>query len=382
MGRKIIILLLGLSLTTSCLLVDPYESKVEEEIILQGAPKAEESAPSEFTWETMVYQEIEINNTNTSVLNRAGEVIAEDLPIGKYLIPKNSDDSLQCMQITYVTMGMNSEEDITISFPSEEGMGSFMVEDLFPYQGDKDFNDIVFNYSIKYFLVGGTNNKVSKMQISVLPKAMGGNAEMVGIGLKFNSFQGKIAKVTGASSMEGSFFSQLAANGTEEGQTSCTVVPLVGDIRSLFASRKGFLNTFASLPQVESSMVTVEIEFEQGSCPDYSEVVNHIGSTDMPGGVSFFVTVDSRGKEIFTKGNAPTDKFDFSLFKATGREDFSNEDNFVWAIQNASQIDYPQEMVSIFEAYPKFINWVNSLGIEDNDWYQSPEMGKIFNFAI
>lgn len=382
MGRRIIILIIALASTTSCLLVDPYESKVEEEVVFAGNP-AEEIVPGEFSWETMVYRDVEILNSNTTVYNCQNEIIADGLPMGKYRIAVNGDDSIQCIQNTYVSFSASprSEGENTISFPSEDGMGTFMVEDLFPYQGDMDFNDIVFSFSIKYYLTAGNNDKVSKMTVKISPKAMGGNSDMVGIGLKFNDLQGRISKVSGAS-LEGSNFTDMAENGTENGQSHCTVVPLIGDMRSLFATGEGFLNTFVSLENVSSSSSEITIEFEQGYYPDYSSVVEYIGSADVTDGVSFFVTVDSRSKEIFTKGNTPTDKFDYSLFKNTGREDFSNEENFVWAIQNASEIAYPQEMVSIYEAYPSFNNWVNSLGNEDKGWYKSPETGKIFNFAI
>lgn len=384
MGNKLIILFLGFTLATSCLILDPYESKVEDEVVFQSAETVNTAVPSEFSWESMVYENVEILNSNTTVYNRQGEVIAEQLPLGKYMIPRNANDSIQCIQNTYVTFGASpcSESAKTITFPSEKSMGSFMVEDLFPYQGDMDFNDIVFSFSITYYLDDENEGKVSKMAVKILPKAIGGNAEMIGVALKFNSFEGKISKVSGASSLTGSNFTDISSNGTESGQNNCTVVPLVGDMRSLFASRQGFLNTMVSNDAVSSSPATVEIEFAEGNYPEYSSIINHILSNGKSGGVSFFVTVDSRGKEIFTKGNTPTDKFDYSLFKATGRTDFSNEDNFVWAIQNATQIAYPQEMVSIFDAYPKFRNWVNSLGTEDNGWFQSPETGKIVTFAI
>ena len=57
--------------------------------------------------------------------------------------------------------------------------------------------------------------------------------------------------------------------------------------------------------------------------------------------------------------------------KTTGDEKVSIK-NFVWALMLPSTWKWPTERTSIGIAYPKFVNWCNSAGTTDTDWYNAP----------
>ena len=43
--------------------------------------------------------------------------------------------------------------------------------------------------------------------------------------------------------------------------------------------------------------------------------------------------------------------------------------NLPWAIDVPSSFDWPKEKIEISQAYQKFIEWAESLGQDDDDWY-------------
>lgn len=376
--KKLIYILLGTAMIAACTIEAPTETTG---IIFGGSDESQISnIPSEFNWENMKYQQMEIINTNTTAYNRKGELIADDLPLGTYLIATKCSDSLILVQETFVTIGSKAEENTTedthhIYFPSKGSYGTFMAEDLFPYKGDMDFNDIVFDYSFDYELVN-SGKDVKSLTISINPRAVGGNAQEIGIGLKFYTPNVNIASVTGNSISEDGLFGAVNSDGSEAGQSSCTVVPLTDDFRSHFESREGFLNTFDDRSPIASEKINITVNFQEGSYPEYSSLVQNLNSE--LSGISLFIVIDSRGKEIFAKGNTPTDKFDTSLMETTGHDDFSDSNNFVWVIQNAESISYPVEMTSITEAYPQVQNWMDSFGTENQDWFMNPNASKIW----
>lgn len=339
--------------------------------------------PDGFEWETIKYQAIEVNNTNTTVYNSKGELIADDLPMGSYILPMRYNDSIVAVQEINITLApslsgsySNSDgQDNLLYFPSKGQYGTFMAEDLFPYRGDRDFNDVVFGFNYSYN-IASDGKSVKQMIVSISPRAIGGNAQEIGVGLKFYSSSLKIASVEGSSVSNSGLFGTLNNNGTENGQHSCTVVPILDDLRSHFDENNGFLNTFKDHPQISSSNINVIITFEEGYYPAYNDLVQHIGSEDW--GVSLFITIDNRSKEIFSKGNTPTDKFDTELFRTTGKEDFSDSDNFVWAIQSTEFIAHPAEMMAITNAYPSIADWMLSGGKLNSDWYLSPDNSSLF----
>ena len=73
-------------------------------------------------------------------------------------------------------------------FPSKDGWAMMMVEDVFPWTGDLDMNDIVFNFRIEYE-VNRKNQEdpgVWGMTVRIKPMAMGGNMyKQIGLALNF-----------------------------------------------------------------------------------------------------------------------------------------------------------------------------------------------------
>ncbi len=364
----IIIVIFNIFLNQSCLFSNIQETTTEKAAI-----------PENFSWETMVIKEVEILNNNSVILNGKDQILANNLPLGTYSFAINSKDTLIAIQQTSITLSPSNsplsirKQDLNeryLFFPSENSYGTYLVEDLFPYKGDYDFNDIVFGYNFKYELTDD-GNSVKCMVIKILPRAIGGISKTIGIGLKFYH-KVKIESVQRDETDINKLFTPMLLNGTEENQNSCVVVPLVDNLRTLFASQDDFINTFANIPHISSTLTTITINFEKDSYPNYKKVIQHLSSSEEDSGVSLFIVIDTREKEIFTKENTPTDKFDKTLFSPTGRKNFSDSQNYVWAIQSTNNLLYSLEMVSISETYPLIDQWMFSGGVENENWFENP----------
>ena len=89
----------------------------------------------------------------------------------------------------------------------------------------------------------------------------------------------------------------------------------------------------------------------------------------------FLVINETRGREVHLPDMLPTSLIgdylgthdDYSN-PSTGRY-FKTDRNLPWVINIHQGFTTPEERVSIDKQYPKFLNWANSGGTKDQDWY-------------
>jgi LruC domain-containing protein len=228
--------------------------------------------------------------------------------------------------------------------PSINSTGRLVYEDLWPSQGDYDFNDLVVDYSFN--LIANAENEVT---------AINSNFTIAHIGASFkNGFAmtlpidpSLISGVTGQ--VLNGDYETVAANGTETGtEANESIIILAGN----------------TLP-MEGQTINVSITF--------SEPIQVSDLGDVPFN-AFLISNGIRSREVHLPDMAPTSKAD-----GLGTKDdysdilmsryYKSNKNMPWALNVYEGFAAPPESVPITIQYPRFKYWANSGGNQDQNWF-------------
>ncbi len=231
--------------------------------------------------------------------------------------------------------------------------GFLMFEDLWPYAGDYDMNDVMIKYSSKVYK-HILNNSVYRIETEYTPCHNGGKIQS-GFGVQLtNLAPDAVHKVTATGAIPSQY---MQGQPLEPGQKHPTVL-LFDDIQPVLDNK---ISVTFELNDVIESTVT----------PPFNPFI--------------FVESDKiRGKEVHLVKHMPTDKADPSLF-GTGHDGSKPSQNLYYVLaKNDTQypfalnmpflenIPIPDEGVKIDDSYPKFRSWVESDGKTNKDWYLYP----------
>lgn len=246
--------------------------------------------------------------------------------------------------------------------------GTVIYEDLYPYKGDYDFNDLVIDYN--YEINKDDNNFVNTVVATFTVKAFGASFHNA-FGFQFPAISpSDITSVTGYVLKENSIFN-METNGVEMDQSIATFIVYddAFDIMQHPGSGIGE-NTTPGAPYVEPVIIELMITFNP-STVSYEDL--NIGSFN-----PFIVMKQDRGFEVHLANYEPTDLFDVSLF-ATGNDDsnaasgryFVTDRNLPWAINIPANFNHMIEKYEISTGYLKFIEWAESAGNSYPDWHEN-----------
>lgn len=365
------VLILLLILCTSCFKMpdDPYVPPVD--------------VPLDFDWKTIETKTL-VLDVVSSVLNDSGDTVASFLPAGTYDIVTGKDSKLTIKaeaQSVQTKAGNNNFQ--RIYFPSKDKFATVMFEDLFPYKGDMDMNDVVFGLNVEYDLT--KQLLVNSITINIQPRAIGSSYEMIGIAANFsNRFSLNIVDYVlydNGPNMSTLFNIRSDNKGytPELNNYSSQVIPLTGDFRSYFHNEKDlFLNVRNVDPFTRIDEFSVKIFFKSSSLVSYSNFTFLEANSDK---INFdlFTVFKDRWKEVHFKDQPPTERFNNSLFIVTRpMTNFSTIDNWVWAIISEKSIRHPREFVKIYKAYPDFKLWAESSGNTNLNWYSSSIIDSLY----
>ncbi|MFA7081476.1 MAG: LruC domain-containing protein [Bacteroidales bacterium] len=237
--------------------------------------------------------------------------------------------------------------------------GSIAFEDIWPYAGDYDMNDVVMEYNIDQ--IYNQDNKI--ISASGYYKLVHDGAQLKdGFGFQLGVDDSKIQSFSLYSSYVDPYsFIQRNAKGLEEGQNLATAV--------LFTNAKHVFNSSTTDRIFNFNIVfTTPINSSQSMTPPYNSFI--------------FTNSDlnnlSRAQEVHLPNYAPTAKADRSLF-GTGHDKsdeslglyYVSDQKFPFAINIPSTFSVPSESTRIDVFYPRFNDWVNSFGATNADWYNS-----------
>ena len=252
-------------------------------------------------------------------------------------------------------------------FPAN-GPGTLAYEDLWPGQGDYDFNDLVCDYRFKS--VTNAQNKVVEMFGTFIIKAFGAEFENgFGFQLPNNNVNPANVAVTGYDLQEG--YITLGANGLEQGQAKPTVIVYDNAYNRMPFPGQGIgVNTTPGAPYVTPDTITVHIGF---SSPVYT-----MAQIDIPNFNPFIIVDLNRGMEVHLPDYLPTSLADPSYYgqaqddtrPAIGKY-YKTVNNLPWAINIYESFAYPKEKVDIVNTYNHFVEWATSGGVQYPDWYMN-----------
>ena len=240
-------------------------------------------------------------------------------------------------------------------------------EDLWPSYGDYDMNDLVVGY--KFRVVSNAQHQVVELFGTFVLRASGA-ANRAGFGFTLPGVNANSIISTAGYDVLPSSFYDLAANGTENGQILATVI--------VFDDAKRFIPHENTTPGVQTDPYRrfhVYLQFMSNGTPGQGGAVN-VGTLNISGFNPFLITGNGRGKEVHLPGYPPTSKADLSLFgtydddsnAATGKY-YQSKTNLVWAMDICTIFDYPVEKTPINQGHLYFLNWAESNGKQNPDWY-------------
>ncbi|SNZ01276.1 LruC domain-containing protein [Flagellimonas pacifica] len=228
--------------------------------------------------------------------------------------------------------------------PAMNSVGKIAFEDLWPSQGDYDFNDLVMSYAFN--LIANAEGLITKIEADFTVDNIGGALEN-GFAFVLPIAPSKIESIEGQ--VLNSNYISVNANGTETGtDPDESVIFVVGNAK-----------------EMQGQTISMTIDFTTSVTPQ------EIGSVPFN---AFLVVNGDRTKEVHLPDMAPTSKGghlgtfqDFSD-PNVGRY-YKTETNLPWAINIYAGFTAPPESIPITLQYPKFVNWANSGGTQNLDWY-------------
>ncbi len=232
-------------------------------------------------------------------------------------------------------------------FPGENTWATLAFEDLWPGQGDYDFNDLVMKYNFNQ--ITNSSNRVVEIVGTFNPIHEGATL-INGFAFQLPVDATSVESVSGYN-LTGTSIT-LNANGTEANQTLANIV--VFD-----QTEVNIGNTLVVAIKFNTSIDPVVL----GSAP-YNP---------------YLIINEQLGKEVHLADFAPTALADPSFFGTA--DDTSNPpsryyktaNNLPWGINIVYDFVWPLESRQITQGYLKFGPWAESGGTQFADWYKNIE---------
>lgn len=277
---------------------------------------------------------------------------------GTYTVPANQQDTyfifesldagsygnfIDNIVITETVSGDCSSVKNKMYYPTELTNATLAFEDLWPYSGDYDFNDLVISYNIQTIL--NAQNKVTQLDYNYTLESIGASYTN-GFGLELKGvLPSAIESVTGQNLTEG--FIQNNANGTEQSQSNAVIIFFDNSHKNVGLSKK--ISIVFKTPITTASLGTAPFN-------------------------PFLIVNKNRTKEIHLPLK-PTTNYPKTTTIPTGPTvkdsdgDFKTPTGLPWAINISGAYRAPKEKVLITNAYYHFATWATSGGTNKSDWF-------------
>lgn len=242
--------------------------------------------------------------------------------------------------------------------PSITGLGSYAFEDLWPYQGDYDFNDLIVNYRFVNVVNGAGLVVETKMYFFV--KNIGGSFKN-GFGVELNMDKNLINNVTGHNLTEGII--SLNGQGLENNQAKAVIIA--------FDNSHNILDS-------NGGIMTLQINFTTPVLPEVIGAFNPF----------IFINGD-RSREVHLADFAPTSLADPNLIgsgddasNVASATYYKNANNMPWGINILYDFTVPAEKSPINLGYTKFADWAISGGTTFDDWFSDVDDYRDYTYLI
>ncbi len=311
---------------------------------------------------------IEVNNgtfTSPAVQSCSGFIPAGNCNpegFGVFIVPDADGDGIADILDEYPN---DANRAFNQYFPCATTCSNFAFEDLWPAQGDFDFNDQVVAYNLQK--VFSPTYEIVDFKVKVKPRAVGAGFDN---GFAFSLdyvLPSDVGFVAGSILTRGIITTN--ANGTEAGQSNAVII--VYDSPEPLLQRAGgsMFNTVQANPRGNSDTAYISLTF-----------FSHVSDSLIPFADfnPFIFTNRRREYEIHLPNKKPTDLANTALF-GTGADAsipssgiyYKNAEGLPWAIEVPENFNYPQEKKSVLDTYNFFDDWALSGGVSYPNWYRN-----------
>lgn len=251
--------------------------------------------------------------------------------------------------------------DTIVNYYPASDTSTLAFEDLWPYYGDYDMNDLVIDYKFK---IKSFNGYVTSIDATFIVRADGAGLHN-GFGFQLPILPSDILSVAGTGDQNGY---TISSNGTEFGQSKATFI--------IFDDQYKFMtswNTVKGEPTCPPFKFDVRIKFDPNKVTLQQLSIQNWNPFIVAGGV--------RGMEIHLPNYLPTDLVDPSIFNTgddntiVGTKYYKSKTNLPWAIDIYGKFDYPVEKADVSHAYLHFQDWIHSNGTQYQDWWLNTSSG-------
>lgn len=284
--------------------------------------------------------EIEIINSY-SISRRITVVIKGNSNVA---FPDSDGDGIADKDDAYPTDATRAS---TFRYPTE-GYYTISFEDLYPAQGDADFND----YNVRAVFEEDWNAKgeVSRVRANFVHVAKGAGYN--------HTLHLTIPGITASSYA----LTRFGFDGTTMESNTSANGTAISSLEILSRSNTTIQNSNSS----RSNTV-----FKKGKSANLEVIlqnaVNRVALGPAP--YDTFVKVINTNKEIH---------FPRRYFDANGKDIYLDSTGFPWALLVPGNFLWPYESTDIRKSYPSFKPWYESAGNTNQDWYLSPVTSEVF----
>ena len=244
--------------------------------------------------------------------------------------------------------------------PAKDAFGVVFFEDMWPQDGDRDFNDAVLAYNYTFAL--GLDGDVKAIQLNVTVLAAGASLRSAVLLRLPNVPASAAGRITRNVSGQGEV--SLSAEPGEQD----LVIRVVPDIKELFPDGAGYVNTVPGAASVPVRPVSVTIELN-------GPVALELGYAPFD---LFIARVGDDGHQIHQAAYPGTARMNTALFgteddksNATLKTYFVNAQGLPFALHVPTLVPWATESVSLDHLYPAIISFAASGGTRGADWYLS-----------
>lgn len=292
----------------------------------------------------------------TSVCNSEG--------FGTYVLPDADGDGVADNLDDYPN---DPQRAFNQFYPCATTCSNFAFEDLWPAQGDYDYNDHVVAYNLQK--VFSPDRKIVDFKLKLKPRAVGAGYQN-GMGFSLDNIPpSAVLNVTGQIFKYNVI--SLNANKTEAGQSHAVIIAYDSPEPLLRRGGGSMFNTIQANPRGESDTSYINVTFTTkvaDSLVPFTEF-NPFLIANTPAG---------RGHEIHLPNRKPTDLANLSLFGSQADRSvpsqgiyYKNANGLPWAIEIPENFNYPQEKKSILVTYNYFDDWALSGGTAYPNWFRN-----------
>ncbi|MEO0895768.1 MAG: LruC domain-containing protein [Bacteroidota bacterium] len=244
-------------------------------------------------------------------------------------------------------------------FPSAETFGTYLLEDLYPHQGDYDFNDMVVKYQYEH--VTNSANEYVEANAKFAVAAIGAKKEN-GFGIKLENVQkNQVDNVSGYEHVAS--YINLASNKLESGSDDAVVI-VYDNVSQNFDLDGGLMYNVRGNALEALDTTYLKITFTNGNA------IQNLSFKPL------FIIDQDRGHEVQLKGETPTNMMNAAIlgthddgFLQGGNNYFeSAQGQLPWVLDITSEFAHMQEAVDITQGYLKLESWAISGGTDYLDW--------------